>query len=221
MENMDKAPTVPKWVLINRPKIPQIPQNLSAQAQKFGDFDEKRLHWASVVRVSTDQANENTALCGILEIFECRFNTLFLLLFQIFDKEGQFKFSFGVPGKDEGQLFYPRKIAVLRDSGYYVICDRGSERSRMQIFSPMGHFIRRIPIRFIDIVAGLAISREGTYLHYLRHNVQVFEGFGIKKYAKHKPNFHIQKKSSCVTIVFKTSRLICCHLAFFFTVAIR
>ena len=89
----------------------------------------------------------------------------FLLLFQIFDKEGQFKFSFGVPGKDEGQLFYPRKIAVLRDSGYYVICDRGSERSRMQIFSPMGHFIRRIPIRFIDIVAGLAISREGTFLN--------------------------------------------------------
>ena len=87
-----------------------------------------------------------------------------ILLFQIFDKEGQFKFSFGVPGKDEGQLFYPRKIAVLRDSGYYVICDRGSERSRMQIFSPMGHFIRRIPIRFIDIVAGLAISREGTFL---------------------------------------------------------
>jgi len=80
---------------------------------------------------------------------------------QIFDKEGNFKFSFGVPGKDEGQLFYPRKVAVLRNSGYYVICDRGSERSRMQIFSPMGHFIRRIPIRFIDIVAGLAISREG------------------------------------------------------------
>merc|ERR1712018_254644 len=80
---------------------------------------------------------------------------------QIFDKEGNFKFSFGIPGKDEGQLFYPRKVAVLRNSGYYVICDRGSERSRMQIFSPMGHFIRRIPIRFIDIVAGLAISREG------------------------------------------------------------
>ena len=87
--------------------------------------------------------------------------------FQIFDKEGNFKFSFGVPGKDEGQLFYPRKVAVLRNTGYYVICDRGSERSRMQIFSPMGHFIRRIPIRFIDIVAGLAISREGQ-LFYLQ-----------------------------------------------------
>ena len=48
---MDKRLTVPKWVLINRPKIPQ---NLSAQivcpSPKVWDFDEKRLHWASVVR---------------------------------------------------------------------------------------------------------------------------------------------------------------------------
>ena len=35
MENMDKGLTVPKWVLINCPKISQIPQNLSAQAQQF------------------------------------------------------------------------------------------------------------------------------------------------------------------------------------------
>ena len=39
MENMDKELTVPKWVLINRPKIPQMPNiylhKLSAQAQKF------------------------------------------------------------------------------------------------------------------------------------------------------------------------------------------
>ena len=34
MENMGKWLTVPKCVLINQPKIPQIPQNLSAQ--KFG-----------------------------------------------------------------------------------------------------------------------------------------------------------------------------------------
>ena len=31
MENMDKGLTVPKWVLINCSKIPQMPQNLSAQ----------------------------------------------------------------------------------------------------------------------------------------------------------------------------------------------
>ena len=33
---MDRGLTVPKWVLIVWPKIPQMLQNLSAQAQKFG-----------------------------------------------------------------------------------------------------------------------------------------------------------------------------------------
>ena len=54
MENMDKGLTVPKWVLINQPKIPQMSQNLSVQivcvSPKIWNFDEKRLHWASVVR---------------------------------------------------------------------------------------------------------------------------------------------------------------------------
>ena len=46
--------TVPKWVLIVWPKIPQKPQNLSSQAQEFVlDFNENRLHWASVVRELT------------------------------------------------------------------------------------------------------------------------------------------------------------------------
>ena len=53
MENMDKGLTVPKWVLINWPKIPQMPQNLSTQivcpSPKVWDFGEKRLHWAYVV----------------------------------------------------------------------------------------------------------------------------------------------------------------------------
>ena len=52
MENKDKEIRVPKWVLINRPKIPQMPQNLSAQivcpSPKVWDFDEKRLHWMGV-----------------------------------------------------------------------------------------------------------------------------------------------------------------------------
>ena len=55
MENMDKGLTVPKWVwvLIVWPKISQMPQNLSAQfvcpSSKCLDFNEKRLHSASVV----------------------------------------------------------------------------------------------------------------------------------------------------------------------------
>ena len=56
MENMDKEPTVPKWVLINQRKIPQMPQKnqpkLSVQAQKFGIFEKKlslgvRSPWAN------------------------------------------------------------------------------------------------------------------------------------------------------------------------------
>ena len=54
MENLDEGLTVPKWVLIVQPKIPQMPQNLSAQfvcpSPKVLVFNEKRLHWASVVR---------------------------------------------------------------------------------------------------------------------------------------------------------------------------
>ncbi|XP_058130621.1 B-box type zinc finger protein ncl-1 isoform X2 [Anopheles coustani] len=80
---------------------------------------------------------------------------------EIFEKNGTFKFSFGVPGKEEGQLFYPRKVAVMRASAKFVVCDRGNERSRMQIFSKNGHFIKKIAIRYIDIVAGLAVTNKG------------------------------------------------------------
>ena len=64
-------------------------------------------------------------------------------------------------GREEGQLWYPRKVAVIQHSGKYVVCDRGNERSRMQIFTKSGHFIKKIAIRYIDIVAGLAISAQG------------------------------------------------------------
>ena len=51
---MDKGLIVPKWLLINQPKIPKMPQNLSAQIvflnPKVWGFNEKRLHWLSVVR---------------------------------------------------------------------------------------------------------------------------------------------------------------------------
>ena len=80
---------------------------------------------------------------------------------QIFDKNGDFKYSFGSPGREEGQLWYPRKVTVMRDTGKFVVCDRGNERSRMQIFNKNGHFMKKISIRYIDIVAGLAIANNG------------------------------------------------------------
>lgn len=68
---------------------------------------------------------------------------------EIFDKSGNLKFYFGVPGKEEGQLWYPRKVAVMHTNGKFVVCDRGNERSRMQIFSKSGHFMRKIAIRLV------------------------------------------------------------------------
>ncbi|XP_075234706.1 E3 ubiquitin-protein ligase meiotic P26 [Lycorma delicatula] len=80
---------------------------------------------------------------------------------QVFDKNGAFKFQFGTSGKEEGQLWYPRKVAVMRPTGKFVICDRGNERSRMQLFNKNGQFLKKIAIRYIDIVAGLAVSNQG------------------------------------------------------------
>ena len=58
MENMDKEHTVPKWGLIVRPKLPQMPPNISAQfvcpSPNVLNIVEKRLHWASVVRGKED-----------------------------------------------------------------------------------------------------------------------------------------------------------------------
>lgn len=68
---------------------------------------------------------------------------------EVFDKTGTLKFQFGVPGKEEGQLWYPRKVAVMHTNGKFVVCDRGNERSRMQIFSKCGHFMRKIAIRWV------------------------------------------------------------------------
>lgn len=68
---------------------------------------------------------------------------------EVFEKTGTFKFQFGVPGKDEGQLWYPRKVAVMRPSSKFVVCDRGNERSRMQIFNKAGHFMKKIAIRCV------------------------------------------------------------------------
>ena len=58
MENMDKGFTVPTWLTINQSKMPQMPQNLPDQfagpSPKVWGFNEKRLHWASVVREQDD-----------------------------------------------------------------------------------------------------------------------------------------------------------------------
>ena len=34
-------------------------------------------------------------------------------LFQVFEKNGTFRYQFGIPGKEEGQLWYPRKVKTI------------------------------------------------------------------------------------------------------------
>lgn len=77
---------------------------------------------------------------------------------QVFDLTGKLHYWFGSPGKADGLLWYPRKVAVMRGNGRFVVCDRGTDRSRMQVFTPDGHFCYRIELKYIDIVAGLAVS---------------------------------------------------------------
>ena len=66
---MDKGLTVTKWVLIIGRKYPKyVPQNLSAQivcpSPKVMNFNEKRLHWVSVVGGQAQKAKATyTKLC--------------------------------------------------------------------------------------------------------------------------------------------------------------
>ena len=54
MENMDKGLTVPKWVLINWPKIPQMPPKcfgpICLPKPKSLGFSNKTSFWVSEVR---------------------------------------------------------------------------------------------------------------------------------------------------------------------------
>ena len=67
-------------------------------------------------------------------------------------------------------MWYPRKLVVLKQSGRYAVCDRGNERSRMQIFARNGQFIRKVAIRFIEILAGLAVTNEGASSLFAPHS---------------------------------------------------
>ena len=86
MENMYKGLTVPKSLLIVWPKIPQMSPNLSAQfvcpSPKVWDFDEKKLLWASIVRVFLQYAK--SIRIAIFTMVEMKF--IVHLWFEFFQK---------------------------------------------------------------------------------------------------------------------------------------
>lgn len=74
------------------------------------------------------------------------FNIRFFFSFpkQIFERNGTFKFEFGRPGKTEGMLWFPVRIAIIRSDNRLIVADTGVERFRLQIFSESGIFINKI-----------------------------------------------------------------------------
>jgi len=73
---------------------------------------------------------------------------------------GVFCFTYWT-GCEDGKLWHPRKLAFSHLSQHYVVCDWGNERSRLQLFTQHGQFVRKISIRYIEIVAGLTINAHG------------------------------------------------------------
>lgn len=58
---------------------------------------------------------------------------------------------------------------MIRQSARFVVCDRGKERSRIQIFTRNRHFIKKISIHYIDIVPGLAITQQDSFSSLSSH----------------------------------------------------
>ena len=71
MENMDKGLTVPKWVLIVWPKIPQMPKNWSAQivcpSPKFWDFDHQKASLGVPSQCPHRRGERNNSVCFSLK----------------------------------------------------------------------------------------------------------------------------------------------------------
>ena len=74
----------------------------------------------------------------------------------------------------------PQVVLTPRDNPCYVICDRGSDRSRLQVFSPEGNFIRIIKIPKVEIVSGLTGTQDRKIIivDSIRSEVLVMTEFG-------------------------------------------
>ncbi|EDW37515.1 GL21407 [Drosophila persimilis] len=132
----------------------------------------------------------------------------------VYAKMGALKFQFGDAGKRNGQLFYPRKVAVFQHNGNFVVCDRGNGRSRMQIFSKFpsgwkamkahgvavfkdsGEFLYRIGNEGVSCYpTGIDISSAGDLLigdtHGYRFHVTCYGSDGVFKSVFEFPQLNV------------------------------
>ncbi|XP_012288137.1 brain tumor protein [Orussus abietinus] len=79
---------------------------------------------------------------------------------QIFDKEGRFKFHFGECGKRDGQLLYPNRVAVVRNSGDIIVTER-SPTHQIQIYNQYGQFVRKFGANILQHPRGVTVDSKG------------------------------------------------------------
>ena len=67
---------------------------------------------------------------------------------------GRFRFQFGECGKRDGQLLYPNRVAVFRQSGDIVVTER-SPTHQIQIYNQYGQFIRKFGANVLQHPRGM------------------------------------------------------------------
>uniref|UniRef100_A0AC35FGG2 Brain tumor protein n=1 Tax=Panagrolaimus sp. PS1159 TaxID=55785 RepID=A0AC35FGG2_9BILA len=82
---------------------------------------------------------------------------------QIFDSNCNFKFAFGKPGKRDGQLLYPNRVAINPKNGDFVITER-SPTHQVQIFNRFGSFIRKFGTTVLQHPRGVCVDSEGQII---------------------------------------------------------
>ncbi|XP_015915797.2 protein brain tumor [Parasteatoda tepidariorum] len=82
---------------------------------------------------------------------------------QIFDKEGRFKFQFGECGKRDGQLLYPNRVAVVKNSGDIIVTER-SPTHQIQIYNQYGQFVRKFGANILQHPRGVTVDAKGLII---------------------------------------------------------
>lgn len=82
---------------------------------------------------------------------------------QIFDKEGRFKFQFGECGKRDGQLLYPNRVAVVKNSGDIIVTER-SPTHQIQIYNQYGQFVRKFGANILQHPRGVTVDNKGRII---------------------------------------------------------
>ena len=54
----------------------------------------------------------------------------------------------------------PQAVLTDNDNPCYVVCDRGTDRSRLQLFTPDGNYIRSIRLPNVQLVSGLTATQD-------------------------------------------------------------